>query len=126
MAMKDTPASAPTKADRFPGRVRRTNLFWVDASQGRELAARMIPMLSRYITAMAGVAVLSMVVSLISLWARPDPLVLLSFPDGTTRCTPPPVSPRTGKAYARPKAQVIMCNDLEQSNDSALSGVDNP
>jgi hypothetical protein len=121
MAASSASKPATPKADRFPGRVRRVNDFWRDASQSRELAVRMIPLLSRYILVMAGIAVFAMFVSLVSLWTRPDPLVLLSFPDGTTRCTPPSINPTTGKTQTRPTAQVLTCNELEASNEDGES-----
>lgn len=109
-------AKAEAKAALRPGRVKRQNQFWADASQSRELAYRFIPLLSRFITVMGAVAVLAMAVSLVSLWLRPDPLVLLSYPDGTNRCTPPSVDPVTHRVHARPASQAETCATLDASN----------
>lgn len=110
------PASPDKKALLYPGRVARVNNFWVDANQSRELAQRLVPLLGRYILVMFAVSALAMVVSVVSLWSRPDPLVLLSYPDGTNRCAPPAINPATHQPQPRPAAYVDTCASLAASN----------
>lgn len=121
-ASKSVPAKGEGKIDHYPGRVRKVNEFFMDASQTLELAQRLIPWLSRFTMIMSAVAIAAMVVSLGSLWVRPDPLVLLSFPDGTTHCTPPSLNPVTGAVQKRKAAQLATCAELDASN----MGVKNP
>lgn len=122
MAKKtSTPTGPDKKGLLYPGRVRRVNQFWVDANQSRELGHRFIPLLGRYVLAMFIVSTLAMVVSAISLWSRPDPLVLLSYPDGTNRCTPPTLDPTTHQPQQRPAKYVATCSALNASNMGELT-----
>ena len=117
MAKKTSTPSGPDKKGLlYPGRVARENHFWLDANQSRELAQRLIPLLGRYIVIMFALSGLAMVISVVSLWRRPDPLVLLSYPDGTARCTPPTLNPITHKPQHRPAEHVATCAALNASN----------
>jgi hypothetical protein len=115
-AIPTSPAQGEVKQDFYPGRIRRVNAFWIDANQSLELAQRFIPWLSRFIMTMSAIAVISLLISLFSLWLRPDPLVLLSFPDGTNHCAPASLNPATGALRKRPDSQTQTCALLDASN----------
>jgi hypothetical protein len=117
MAASKSPAKAEPAFDPRVGEVRLAPDFFRTASLMGAAAHRMVPLLSRWVLLMAMISGIAMGVSVLSVWVRPNPQVLLSYPDGTTRCAMPPLDPETGRPRARPANEEEVCGELAAINE---------
>lgn len=112
---KSSKVDASEKVDRTVGVIVRDESFFLVASRSLGMAFRFLPILHRMIMGMAAVSMLSMVVSVVSIYRRPNPQVLLTFPDGSTRCAKLPLDPETKQPIPRPAAAEAVCERLSSS-----------
>jgi len=110
--MAKTPADGPVAEARAASVVPKDDDFFIVASRSTALAQRLLPLLNRFILAMASIAMLAMIISLVSVYSHPNPQVLLSFPDGATRCAQPPLDPQTRQPKPRPASEADVCAQL--------------
>lgn len=83
----------------------RADLYWRSAH-------RFIPKVVLWIKVCCGVALLGALACLFVVFSRPRPMLLVSFPDGTTLCSMPPLDPDTGAIIPRPSAEDAACKSL--------------
>lgn len=85
--------------------VDRAGQFWRSSH-------RWIPLVSLWIKFCCMVALLGALACLVIVFARPRPVLLVSYPDGLTLCSMPPLNPKTGQPIARPSREAALCNSL--------------
>lgn len=73
---------------------------------------RWIPLVSIWIKISCTVALLGALACLVIVFTRPRPVLLVSFPDGLTLCSMPPLDPKTGRAIPRPSGEAELCAQL--------------
>lgn len=69
----------------------------------------MLPKFNLWIKLSCLVALLGALACLLIVFTRPRPILLVSFPDGTTLCSLPPLDPSTGRILPRPSQEEEMC-----------------
>lgn len=113
------------------GRLRLVRAPWDfehQASRKLALAARWLTPLARTAQVAGLVAVMASVGCVYAVYARPAPLALVSFPDGSLRCAQPNFDPDINAQLARTPADTALCAKLEppqplaQSREQALPG----
>ena len=110
-----------SKVDRQIGVIRPQESFFEIASRSLGMAERLLPILDRLIIGFMTVAMLAMIVSVISVYRHPNPQVLLTFPDGVTRCAPMSLDLHTGKLVPRPVHDQAVCEKLRKDGFSTDS-----
>ena len=73
---------------------------------------RWIPIVSLWIKMSCLVALLGALACLVIVFTRPRPVLLVSFPDGLTLCSMPPLDPKTSRAIPRPSDEAELCAQL--------------
>jgi hypothetical protein len=73
---------------------------------------RWIPLVSLWIKLCCTVALLGALACLVIVFTRPRPVLLVSFPDGMTLCSMPPLNPKTARVIPRPSAEQELCSQL--------------
>ena len=105
---KDNPAIALRKIGIVPrdlSSVERAGSYWRSTH-------RWIPVVSLWIKMCCLVALLGALTCLIIVFTRPRPVLLVSFPDGLTLCSMPPLDPKTSRVIPRPSAEADLCAQL--------------
>lgn len=92
--------------------------FVIDSGRRLNAVKNWTPRLRRIIVVASVVSGIAMASSLASVLARPDAMVFVSFPDGTTRCAPQSLNPKTGKPMARQARAQAICNKLNPVQDA--------
>lgn len=117
-------SDVPSKVDRQVGVIRPQESFFEIASRSLGMAERLLPILDRLIIGFMAVAMLAMLVSVISVYRHPNPQVLLTFPDGATRCAPMSLDLHTGKRVPRSSHDQAVCEKLRTTgfNNDAMGG----
>lgn len=87
--------------------------FTTMASQRLWLAQRVSPALVRVIQVSAVLSVLAAVAAVAVVYNRPDPLTVISFPDGRMRCGPLSVDPQTGHPRPRSAYNQRLCAEFD-------------
>lgn len=90
----------------------RAGLYWRSAH-------RFLPLLNLWVKACCAVAFLAALACLVIVFTRPRPILLVSFPDGTTVCSLPPLDPKTGKIIPRPSSEAQLCRMLAERSGRA-------
>lgn len=115
--------SKPAPAfERDLGVVRPQESFFEISARSLGMAERLLPWLVRLIMGMLVVSILAMVVSLASVYRHPNPQVLLTFPDGATRCAPLSLDMRSGHVKARSAHDAKVCHRLGSDGFNNESG----
>lgn len=104
-----------------PGYITKTPDPWQDASAIRDRAHRLLPKLLKTAQASMLLCAIIALACAAAIWLRAPPLVLLSYPDGTTRCAQPPLDPATGATLHRTPNAAQICAMLENSNDDVTA-----
>lgn len=84
------------------GPVSRAGRYWRGAYY-------MLPKFNLWIKLSCIVALLGALACLVVVFTRPRPILLVSFPDGTTLCSLPPLDPSTGRVLPRPSQEEELC-----------------
>jgi len=75
-------------------------------------ARRVCPKLMYWIMGCFSITFLSLLISMYSILSRPDPLLFVSFPDGSVVCSGFTINPRTHQINPRPVEQQQLCHHL--------------
>lgn len=85
--------------------VQRAGKYWRGAYH-------MMPRVGWWINISCAIALLGALACLVIVFTRPRPVLLVSFPDGTTVCSLPPLDPSTGRPVPRPDEEELLCRRL--------------
>lgn len=82
------------------------------AGQVWRVAYARLPWISMWIKLASVVALCGALACLVIVFSRPRPVLLVSYPDGTTLCSMPPLDPSSGRPLPRPSAEAALCAEL--------------
>lgn len=85
--------------------IERAGFYWRSSH-------RWLPWLALWIKGACTVALIGALACLIIVFSRPRPVLLVSYPDGLTLCSMPPLDQKTGTPIVRPSAEAVLCNSL--------------
>lgn len=83
----------------------RAGMYWRSAH-------RWLPWVNLWVKGCCVVALVGALACLVIVFSRPRPILLASFPDGTTVCSLPPLDPKTGRVIPRPSSEAEICRKL--------------
>ena len=98
------------RARRMMGVIPQHPQFFLDAGKRVETAWAWIPRLRAIIIGSSAVATLCLLGCLVSVFSRPDPMVFLSFPDGSIACGPR--LNQQGQLIERTRDEQAVCDRL--------------
>lgn len=92
--------------------IEETPYDFMQMASHKDVSDRVLHLLRLAIWGFSLLAILLSVVDVAAVWLRPQPQVLLSYPDGTLRCAPPSLNPSNGQPYARSASDQAACDTL--------------
>lgn len=95
--------------------------FLTKAGQRWQNAQRFIPFFYRSIQVFCTVIILSMIVMVGSIFLRPNPLLLVSFPDGSVRCAGENINMNKHILKQRSNNQLEICQELDRRWSTPLT-----
>lgn len=78
----------------------------------KDVAARVVEIQRYAILGFSLLAIILAIANLVAVYLRPNPQVLLSYPDGTLRCAPFAIDPATGRPQPRSASAQDLCDSL--------------
>lgn len=85
--------------------IERSGFYWRSSH-------RWLPWLTLWIKATCAIALVGALACLLIVFSRPRPVLLVSYPDGLTLCSMPPLDQKTGRPIPRPSDEGALCSSL--------------
>jgi len=90
------------------------NSFSKSAGLRAELSPKWIPVFIKVIKICSVISILSFLLSVYFIIKLPEPLVILSYPDGNVQCALPDLDINTGKFKQRSTSDSLLCDRLDK------------
>lgn len=107
-------STLPVKEFLRVGIMNDDNSFSRAAGLRSQLSPEWIPVFINIIKLCSAISILSFLLSVYFIIKLPEPLVILSYPDGNVQCALPDFNINTGKFKQRSKDDSLLCDRLDK------------